>query len=57
VKGERARGRRWTAAGLTAVATVVLVVLLAAPAFAADAVETTWSVKPKSDVITYGDAL
>jgi hypothetical protein len=57
MRGRRGRGRRWTVVGLTAMAAVVLVVLLAAPAFAADPVETTWSVSPKSDVITYGDAL
>lgn len=45
-----------TRLGLTALVAAVLAVMPAAPAFG-DPAATSWTVAPKSDVITYGDAV
>ncbi len=47
---------RWTRAGLMMVAAVVLAIFLTAPAFAEPAT-TTWTISPKSQIVTFGQAV
>ena len=53
MRGEPALGRRRTLIGVTVVWVILLVVFLAAPAFA-DPAATSWTVSPKSLTVTYG---
>lgn len=53
MRGDRTLSCRWTRIGFAVSVVVVAVVVMTAPAFADPAV-TSWSLSPKSQIITYG---